>query len=150
VDCSFIPPRFSEEEILGWNIPEGAFFGSDVSSIYVCNNGFNLTFTESTTRQCTLLGPNNRSRCENFTHVGDCASICELDPTGIFYTRCTVDGVQYTPITTRLHPDAVFSCGDGECQLTESCGVTLLPEACADCAACNRPQLGTTTGAVMA
>lgn len=53
------------------------------------------------------------------------------------FPRCTLNGIHYRPITTRLRSRDVFLCGDGVCQFTESCGVGLGYRDCLlDCGLC--------------
>jgi hypothetical protein len=43
----------------------------------------------------------------------------------------------YLPLTTRLRPQDVFTCGDGQCQISESCGTSYQYFNCRpDCDAC--------------
>ena len=66
-----------------------------------------------------------------------CKSFCTLDPSKKFYTQCTYNGVTYLPITTRILPTDVYSCGDGVCQFTESCGTGGTYDNCfVDCGTC--------------
>jgi hypothetical protein len=70
-------------------------------------------------------------------HVGRCRGVCTLDKTGTWYTQCTYNGKTYKPLTTRLREQDVFRCGDGVCQVSESCGTNHRYDACrADCGTC--------------
>jgi hypothetical protein len=70
-------------------------------------------------------------------YVGSCSQYCTRDATNTYYTSCTYGGVTYRPITTRMKAADLYSCGDGVCQATESCGTGTTPNSCAaDCGAC--------------
>jgi hypothetical protein len=70
-------------------------------------------------------------------HVGSCESFCTLDATGTQYTSCTYNGVTYKPLTTRISPADIYTCGDHVCQFTEHCGTGTTADNCGvDCGAC--------------
>jgi hypothetical protein len=71
------------------------------------------------------------------TYVGACESLCTREGNTPYYTRCTLNGREYLPITTRLRPEDGYACEDGVCQFTERCGTGTTPDSCqADCGTC--------------
>ncbi|RYZ43743.1 MAG: hypothetical protein EOO72_06730 [Myxococcaceae bacterium] len=108
---------------------EGLFAGSDRV----------LKKKESTTRACGLSSKSGgeNTECPPILHMGACATVCTRDATRAFWKSCVVNGVTYLPITTHLRPQDIYSCGDGVCQFTESCGNANTYDSCsADCLAC--------------
>jgi hypothetical protein len=70
-------------------------------------------------------------------YVGDCSRHCTTDVSGLFHTRCVYGGVEYRPLLTRLREQDIYRCGDGTCQVTESCGTANWHNSCrADCGVC--------------
>ncbi len=133
---------YTQAELATYSRREGCFFGNvfDGEGIYAGSDSDYLDPSESTARACGLTsGPDAMSNeCPPFIHIGSCASVCELDKTGLFYTSCTLNGRKYQPITTRLQPKDVYTCGDGVCQnITERCGTGTTADSClADCGRC--------------
>ncbi|WP_244227094.1 hypothetical protein [Corallococcus aberystwythensis] len=108
---------------------EGVFVGSDRT----------LKKAESTPRGCALSAKNSgeNTGCAPLQHVGSCSSICTRDATHTFWERCVINGVSYQPLTTQLRSQDIYTCGDGVCQLTESCGTGKTYDSCAaDCSTC--------------
>jgi hypothetical protein len=68
--------------------------------------------------------------------VGSCKDFCTLDASKTFYESCTQGGKTYKPLTTRLRPQEVYDCGDGVCQISESCGTRSEYWQCKDCGPC--------------
>jgi hypothetical protein len=133
---------YTDDELTSHSRREACLFGNLFSNdgIYVGNDGEQLTSSESSTRACTLGGSPGTSQaanCAPLSPVGSCGTYCTLDATGTFYTSCTYNGVTYQPLTTRLRTEDVYQCGDGVCQMTESCGTSNTYNSCqADCGAC--------------
>jgi hypothetical protein len=133
---------YTAEELSSHSRREACLFGNIFSTdgIYVGNDGAELTASESSTRACTLGGTPGTAQaanCAPLTPVGSCGTYCTLDATGTYYTSCTYNGVTYQPLTTRLQPQDIYQCGDGVCQITESCGTSTQYNSCeADCGAC--------------
>jgi hypothetical protein len=70
-------------------------------------------------------------------YVGSCTTYCTLDASKTYYTSCLYNGVTYKPITTRLRNEDIYTCGDGVCQITESCGTSNQYNNCLlDCGPC--------------
>ena len=123
---------------------EGAFFGNLFrgEGVFVCNDSLlSLAATQSTLRGCSfpLQGSGLSANCPPIEIVGYChaAQTCTLDSTGAYYQTCTHGGKTYRPLTTHIRPDDIYTCGDGTCQLTESCGTGQTAESCkSDCGTC--------------
>jgi hypothetical protein len=134
-------------ELAEFSQREACFFGNLFTGegIYVGSDRRLFNVWESTSRACSLWpGPgNNPSNCPPMIHVGSCPESCTLEPAGGFYRSCTYNGVSYMPLTTRLRPADIFVCGDGVCQISESCGTGLQYNNCAaDCGTCTSPDPG--------
>jgi len=60
-----------------------------------------------------------------------------LDASWLYYTSCTYQGRTWRPLTTRLREQDIYTCGDGTCQPTESCGTSNRYDSCKkDCGTC--------------
>ncbi len=130
----------TSQELTDYGVQEACFFGNlfdGSTGTYGGNDGLSLTSSQSSPRVCGLPGPVNASQCSPMRYVGSCSQYCTRDATNTYYTSCTYGGVTYRPITTRMKAADVYSCGDGVCQATESCGTGTTPNSCAaDCGAC--------------
>jgi len=128
------------EELQAFSQREGCFFGNlfNGEGIYVGNDDRLLYQNESSVRACALSRENSQGNaCLPILHVGSCAASCTPDPTGTYYTRCSLNGITYVPLTTRIQRQDVYRCGDGRCQFTESCGIGLNTVQCTlDCGIC--------------
>ncbi|HVG58752.1 MAG TPA: hypothetical protein VNA24_09370 [Hyalangium sp.] len=134
-------------ELAEYSQREACFFGNLFTGegIYVGSDRGDFNPLESTSRACSLWsGPGgSQSSCPPMIHVGSCSQACTPEPGGGFYRECTRDGVSYMPLTTRLRPVDIFTCGDGVCQISESCGTGHQYNNCAvDCGYCASPDLG--------
>jgi hypothetical protein len=127
-------------ELDGYPVRESCFFGNVFKDegLFAGNDRNALAEDESTPRPCGLVGYGalTNDRCEQVARVGQCENHCTLDATGGYYTECTLNGVKYRPLTTRLQGLDVHRCGDGVCQVGERCGWSLSADACMDCGAC--------------
>ncbi|WP_434387980.1 hypothetical protein [Melittangium boletus] len=113
---------------------EGCFFGNlfTQSGVFVGHDAPPLRPHESSVRACAL--ETGKDACEPIARVGACETLCTKDPSGTFYTQCTYKGVSYAPVTTRIRPQDIYSCGDGVCQFTERAGFGLDSRHCTlDC-----------------
>jgi hypothetical protein len=131
-------------ELAEFSQREACFFGNLFTGegIYVGSDRGFINLRESTTRACSLLPGlgSNQSNCPPMIHVGSCAASCTLEPAGGFYRSCTRNGVSYMALTTRLRPVDISVCGDGVCQISESCGTGTQYNNCGlDCGACSSP-----------
>ncbi|RKH60185.1 hypothetical protein D7W81_26095, partial [Corallococcus aberystwythensis] len=130
---------YSTDELNTFAEKEACFFGNLFTGegTFAANDGAYLDYDESTVRTCGLSSWSETTACTPMKHVGACRYYCTLDATRTYYTRCTYNGVNYRPITTRMLPQDIYRCGDGVCQLTEKCGGSNTPDSCAaDCGAC--------------
>jgi hypothetical protein len=129
-----------EGELKQFSQREGCFFGNLFTNggVFVGNDGRLLGPNESSVRACALSqGYADGNACAPMVFVGSCSGICTLDPTRTYFTQCTYNGITYVPLTTRIRPQEVYRCGDGVCQLTESCGLGLSTTRCMqDCGTC--------------
>jgi hypothetical protein len=133
------PIPYTASELATYSETEACFFGNAFTQagIFAANDRSYLQAKESTSRACGLSAKSQSTDCAPLVHVGQCRDFCTLDPTRTFYTQCTYNGVTYQPITTRILPADVYSCGDGVCQFTESCGTGNSYDSCrADCGPC--------------
>jgi len=113
-------------ELTTYSVREAAFFGNgfDGTGFFVCLDHPTWDSKKSAARACafdtSLSG--SSTACPPVYQLGPCNNFCTLDASGTYYTSCSYGGKSYTPVTTRLQPSAIYSCGDGICQFTESCG----------------------------
>ncbi|WP_375772134.1 pentapeptide repeat-containing protein [Archangium gephyra] len=138
LDATGQPTPYTSEELETHGRREACFFGNLFQNepvLFVGNDGLSLSSAESTSRACAL--GTSLPNCAPLVHVGRCEDVCTLDASGTFYTSCTWNGVTYPPITTRVRQADLHSCGDGVCQVTESCGLGLTADSCLlDCGSC--------------
>jgi hypothetical protein len=131
---------YTSQELTDYSVKEACFFGNlfdGSTGIFGGNDGLSLRSTQSSPRVCGLSGSINASQCPPLVYVGSCSTYCTKDPTNTFYTSCTYNGTTYRPITTRMKPADIYTCGDGVCQSTEHCGSGTTPDSCAaDCGSC--------------
>ncbi|NBD09365.1 hypothetical protein GTY96_10315 [Corallococcus sp. c25j21] len=130
------------EELASFTRPESCFFGNlfQGEGVYAGSQNPPLDATQSTSRACAVVDGSGMPRieCAPLVYVGSCSAVCEPDGTaGLSFLHCSTGGVTYSPITTRIRDADVAVCGDGTCQVTESCGASTTYDACAaDCGAC--------------
>jgi hypothetical protein len=121
---------------------ESCFFGNLFrgEGLYAGSDNAPLDAAQSTTRACAVVDGSGAPRlgCAPLVYVGRCASVCTPDvATGVSYASCSTGGKAYAPVTTRVRDEDLAVCGDGVCQVTESCGGGATYDACAaDCGAC--------------
>ncbi|WP_224248105.1 hypothetical protein [Hyalangium gracile] len=135
------PIAYSSEELQTFRRREACFFGNLFTGegVFAGTDGLYLNDWESSTRACglTTLEGAQVSQCSPIVHVESCDELCTLDPSGLFYTECTYNGRTYLPLTTRIRPEEISVCGDGVCQVSESCGTGSEANNCmTDCGAC--------------
>jgi hypothetical protein len=134
------PIPTTQAELQQFSQREGCFFGNLFTNegVFVGNDGRLLGPNESSVRACALSqGYAKGNACAPMVFVGSCAESCTPDPTRTYFTQCTRNGITYVPLTTRIRPQDVYRCGDGVCQLTESCGLGLSTTRCMqDCGLC--------------
>ncbi|HYO52074.1 hypothetical protein [Archangium sp.] len=131
---------YTNQELTDYSLKEACFFGNlfdGNTGTFGGNDGLSLSSSQSSPRVCGLPGSPNWSQCVPMVHVGNCSTYCTRDATNTFYTSCTYDNVTYRPVTTRMKPADIYSCGDNVCQATERCGTGTTPDSCAaDCGSC--------------
>jgi hypothetical protein len=130
---------YTSAELASYSETEGCFFGNTFKDegIFAGSDRNSLSASESSPRACALSVSGQTTECLPMAHVGSCQDYCTLDSTGTYYTSCTYNGVTYKPMTTRVRPVDIFSCGDGVCQFTEKCGTGTTTSSCnTDCGAC--------------
>jgi hypothetical protein len=128
---------YTSAELADFPQREACFFGNlfNGEGFFVGNDQAPLAPGKSSLRACALT---SSTACPPLIHIGSCQERCTRDPTGTYYTQCTRGGVTYRPITTRIRTQEIFTCGDGICQSTESCGSGNLADDCGlDCGPCN-------------
>jgi hypothetical protein len=136
------PISIGKDELNTFNKPEACFFGNlfNGAGLFAGNDRISLSAQQSTPRRCALspLLSGVDPACPPVTRVGRCEALwCQMDSNSKYYTRCTYQGVTYRPITTRIRSTDIYSCGDGICQVTESCGTGSTPDNCGvDCGSC--------------
>ena len=129
-------------ELVAYSRPESCFFGNifQGQGLYAGSQNPPLEPAQSTTRACAVVDGSGMPRrtCAPIVYVGSCASACTPDgTTGLSFQRCAAGGVTFQPLTTRVRDADLAVCGDGTCQVTESCGASTAYNACAaDCGAC--------------
>jgi len=131
-----------EGELAVFSQREACFFGNLFTGegIYVGSDRGVFNPKESTSRACSIwsVPGSNPNHCPPMIHVGSCSALCMQDPSSGYYRACTYNGVLYTPLTTRLRPSDISVCGDGVCQISESCGTGTQYNNCgADCGLCS-------------
>jgi len=128
-------------ELTTYSFREGAFFGNvygSTSYLYSCIDHTDPSSSQSSVRACAFdASDNGTSPCGDILQVGSCSSYCTADSSNTYYKTCTYGGVTYKPITTRMLPADVYSCGDGVCQVSEHCGSGSSASSCrSDCGSC--------------
>ena len=133
---------YSSEELTIFAKRESCFFGNVFThqGLFAGNDRTSLAADESTRRPCGLKGFKalDNPACSQVKRIGQCEDYCTLDASGNFYTHCTYNGVQYKPLNTRLRQTDINRCGDGVCQMGESCGWGITADSCLmDCGTCD-------------
>jgi hypothetical protein len=131
-------------ELTTFSVREACFFGNLFTGqgVFVASDyPSTLSGKTSSARACAFQTASSSSfstDCEPLVATGtDCRRICTHSVSGTFYESCSWGGVAYQPLTTRLRPADVYTCGDGVCQITEGCGTGKTVESClADCGLC--------------
>lgn len=140
-DSAGQPIPFTDEELHQYSRKDACFFGNVFTGegLFFGSDGGRLHDNESSTRACALTSedPKLVSTCAPMVYAGKCKDHCEKVPGEKFYQSCTVNGVTYRALTTRVRKEDIHECGDGICQLTESCGSGKQSRSCEkDCGQC--------------
>lgn len=138
-DGKVIPVTDEERKQFDWK--ESCFFGNLFTGqgVHAGNRGTLLTQSQSSARACAVVdnSGSQRKQCPPLVFVGDCSRFCTLDASGLFYAECRHGADVYRPLVTRLREQDIYRCGDGTCQVTESCGNANWYNSCfADCGLC--------------
>lgn len=140
LDATGTPIPVGALELITFSIKEACFFGNlfQDEGIFAGNDGV-LGAALSSVRACGLeSGSDDVDECLPIHHVASCQEICVPDPLNNYYLSCTYNGKTYRALTTRIRPLDIFVCGDGVCQISESCGTGLTPGNCRDCGSCQQ------------
>lgn len=140
-DSAGQPIPFTEDELHEYSRKDGCFFGNVFTDegLFFGTDGGRLHDHESSTRACALTSedPSLGSTCSPMVYMGKCKEHCEKVDGEKFYESCTVNGVTYRTLTTRVRKEDIYDCGDGICQLTEACGSGKQSRSCEkDCGRC--------------
>jgi hypothetical protein len=138
------PIPISDDELAAFPITEGCFFGN----LFTGDGTFTgndrpalLTDDQTSLRTCAMpdrTGSGASSMCAPMVYTANCRDICQPDPTNTYYLNCTWNGKTYRALSTRIQPNVQYTCGDGICQVTESCGTGSTWDNCGlDCGPCN-------------
>jgi hypothetical protein len=138
------PLPFSEAELSNYPVTEGCFFGNLFRKDGVfsaSDRPLALSDDQSSIRACALpdrTGSGASSMCPPIKYAGSCRDLCRPDPNNLYFLNCTVNGKTYRALSTRIQQTAQYTCGDGICQVTESCGTGSSWNQCGlDCGPCN-------------
>lgn len=128
-------------ELSTFSVREGCFYGNlfNGGNIYVSADRDILNPNTTSVRGCAI--EQGSSGCLPLINTGDtCQKRCSNRSGAAYSTwgNCTApDGLSYAAMNTRLKPSDVYQCGDGICQLTESCSTGSNKDACLqDCGYC--------------
>jgi hypothetical protein len=138
LDATGTPIPVGLLEFVTFASKEACFFGNLFTGegIFAGNDAF-LGISFSSVRACGLESDSDLlDECPPIHHVNPCEELCTPDPLNNYYLSCTYNGKSYRAITTRIRPLDIFVCGDGVCQMSESCGSGLTPGNCRDCGPC--------------
>ena len=130
-----------DDELSMYSEREACFFGNlfNGEGLFVGNDHGNLNSRESSVRACGMGSQSSGTsvECPPIVHIGSCSSLCSANDSNTRYVRCTYNGKEYRPLTTRLRPRDIYTCGDGICQISESCGTGNTYDNCElDCGPC--------------
>jgi hypothetical protein len=132
-----IPISAGELTTYSWR--EACFFGNlfNGEGVFLNFDHSNWPTSSSSARGCAVDINGKSVACTPIVTTGnECRDDCVADPTGTFWESCTWSGKTYKPLTTRIRPQEVYTCGDGVCQFTEKCGTGLTADNCSDCGPC--------------
>ena len=134
----------TSQELTGYPQREASFYGNLFRNegVYVCKDPLlKLNSSQSTLRACSLesqvLG--GSTGCGPLVIWGTCggSNSCKPDSSKQYYATCSYNGKAYKVLSARMRPQDIYTCGDGVCQVSESCGTGTSASSClADCGAC--------------
>lgn len=124
-------------ELTSYAQKEACFFGNLFKGEGIfAGNDSTLTSSQSSVRACGLEAAGAGDQCAPIHHVQSCAEMCFPDRQHNYFLACYHNGKIYRALTTRIKKSDVYVCGDGVCQISESCGTGLTPDNCRDCGPC--------------
>jgi hypothetical protein len=127
-------------ELSTFSVREACFFGNlfNGEGVFLSFDQPNWAPSKSSARGCAVDINGVAVNCAPIVITGDeCKDDCKADSTGTFWETCTWNRKTYKPLTTRIRPQEVYTCGDGVCQFTEHCGTGTTASSCkADCGLC--------------
>jgi hypothetical protein len=133
-----IPIGTGELTTYSWR--EACFFGNVFKNegVFLAFDRPNWPVASSSARGCAVDINGVPVECPPIVTTGnECRDMCQADPTNTFWESCTWNGKAYKPLTTRIRPQEVYTCGDGVCQVSEHCGTGTTATSCkADCGVC--------------
>lgn len=131
-------------ELQAYKQQEATFYGNLFRNegVYVCKDPhLKLDPKQSTLRACSLASQTTGggAGCGPIVIWGTCggSNSCKPDSSKLFYSTCDFGGKTYKAMSTRIRPEDIYTCGDGVCQASESCGTGTTANSClADCGPC--------------
>ncbi|HYH95528.1 hypothetical protein [Hyalangium sp.] len=132
------PIPTSDLERIVFSESEACFFGNLFRDEGIfAGSASVLPPSHSSVRACGLEAESSaEDLCAPIHHVNRCSEICVPDPSNRYFLSCTSNGKSYRALATRIMPRDIYACGDGVCQISESCGTGLTPNNCSDCGPC--------------
>ena len=140
------PIALDPGELDTFSVREGCFFGNLFAGepVMVGLDHAVYAASVSSVRACALAPQDEGTTsvaCPPMVYAGTCEALCvpTEDPLmpGLFYETCTYGGKTYLPVNTRIRPADIYTCGDGVCQVSESCGTGHTADSCSDdCGPC--------------
>lgn len=136
-DALGTPISVGSQEFTTFAQREACFFGNifNGEGVYAGSDA-HLSTDKSSVRACGLEMPGIGDKCLPIHHVDPCSEICQPDLQNNYYVTCSYNGKTYPAITTRIRLSDINVCGDGVCQVSESCGTGFTPDNCMDCGPC--------------
>ncbi len=139
LDATGTPIPVDPQEFSTFAQKEACFFGNlfQGEGVFAGNDGL-WSNEKSSVRACGQEAPGSsaKNKCAPIQHVSNCSERCVPDPQSNYFLSCTYNGKSYRALTTRIRSTDIYVCGDGVCQLSESCGTGLVPDSCMDCGPC--------------
>ena len=137
LDATGVPIPVADSEFTTYRQREACFFGNLFTGEGIFSaNGSPWLSVLSSVRACGLQSAGSPDQCAPIQHVGSCSRLCAPDPQNKYFMSCTYNGKTYRAITTRIRAKDIYICGDGVCQVSESCGTGYTANNCRDCGPC--------------
>ena len=142
-DSKGTPLPIAPGELETFKQQEASFYGNLFRNegVYVCKDPhLKLNSSQSTLRACSIESTTagGNTGCAPLVIWGTCggSNSCKPDSTKVYYSTCNYNGKVYKVLSTRMRPQDIYTCGDGVCQISESCGTGTTPGSCKDCGPC--------------